>query len=94
MAKRKQSFRDLSTDDSIVRLLADHGGDMARRDIVRKFGQRSDLTAALHRLARKKSIESVSVRGTGKRAVARVRLIGMVAISHGAGYVMVRGGRT
>lgn len=94
MAKRKkQSFRDASTDDAIIRWLAEHKGDMPRRDIVRKFGQRRDLTAALHRLTRKGVIESVEVRQVGKRATARVRLIGLVAVASGAGYMRVGGVR-
>jgi hypothetical protein len=94
MAKRKkQSFRDLSTDDAIIKLLAANSGDMTRRDIVRKFGHRGDLVAALHRLARRKEIESVRVQQRGKRPVERVRLIGVNAVAHGAGYLRLGGGK-
>lgn len=94
MAKRKkQSFRDLSTDDAIIALLAANSGDIPRRDIVRKFGHRRDLAAALHRLTRKQSVEVLRFHQRGKRPSERVRLIGVSAVMHGTGFVRLGGGK-
>lgn len=89
MTKAKMSLRDLSTDDAIVTLVAAGGGDVARRDIARRLGQRIDLASSLLRLQRRGVIEMVSMPTPGRRPLAKVRLIGSTAVQQGAGFVRV-----
>lgn len=89
MAKRSGSFRNDSTDAAIVALVAKGGGDVMRRDIVRRLGQRVDLAVALQRLSRAGIIEVVNVPVPGRRPLSRIRLIGDAAVKHGAGFVRV-----
>jgi hypothetical protein len=89
MAKRKASLRDTSTDESVVIIVADGGGDVSRRDIVRRLGQRVDLAAALQRLSRSGAIEVVNIPVPGRRPLSRIRLLGDAAKKYGAGFVRV-----
>jgi len=93
MAKRKQSFRNDSTDIAIVSIVAAAGGDMPRREVVRKLGQRVDLVAALQRLMRLGAIEVVAMPMAGRRPLSRVRLIGATAAAHGAGFMRIKSGK-
>ena len=91
MGKKVTLLRDIGTDEAIVALVAKGGGDIPRRDIVRRLGQRTDLVASMNRLIRLKKIELISVPSAGRRPLARIRLIGDTAAQHGAGYIKMGG---
>jgi uncharacterized membrane protein len=97
-AKRKPArpsgeFRNISTDDAIIKLVAAAGGEIARRVLVRKLGHRADFAAALGRLERRGAAELLSIEKQGDRSLAKVRLIGDVAIQQGAGMIRVGGAK-
>ena len=90
MGKKQTSFRNTSTDDAIIQIVAAAGGEVSRRMIVRKMGHRAELSAALNRLARRGAIELFQVT-VGAHTLHKVRLIGDTAVQKGAGFVRVGG---
>lgn len=83
-------WRDSTTDEAIVGLLADSNGEMNRRDLSRKIGHRYDFSSALARLTRKGKIELVAIEHPGRRPQPVVRLIGADAVTRGVGFLHLR----
>ena len=78
MAKRKAAaiaLRDLGTENAIVQIVAQAGGEIDRREIVRRLGQRGDLSASLTRMERRGDIEIIGKETQAGRVNWRVRLI-------------------
>lgn len=52
-----RALRTQSTEDAIRTIAAQSGGEVSRREIIRRLGQRNDVAASLDRMCRRGEIE-------------------------------------